>query len=162
MYIDVIKGQELNVYISESLENPENMMFPVFKQALQALAGIVRQAREFDMYGQREGDFCKQERLFPASEVAAKPAPCYPFPRLCNGSERRGSGTMTRNSRAHGRSSKTFRSSCCRPWSLLSWRGNRASSLWCSLACTHMGSGSCGRRTREAVTRNGWNACSVT
>jgi len=23
MYIDVIKGQELNVYISESLENPE-------------------------------------------------------------------------------------------------------------------------------------------
>ena len=64
MYIDVIKGQELNVYISESLENPENMMFPVFKQALQALAGIVRQAREFDMYGQREGDFCKQERLF--------------------------------------------------------------------------------------------------
>ena len=64
MYIDVIKGQELNVYISESLENPENMMFPVFKQALQALAGIVRQAQEFDMYGQREGDFCKQERLF--------------------------------------------------------------------------------------------------
>lgn len=64
MYIDVIKGQELNVYISESLENPENMMFPVFKQALQALAGIVRQAREFDMYGQRDGDFCKQERLF--------------------------------------------------------------------------------------------------
>ena len=64
MYIDVIKGQELNVYISESLENPENMMFPVFKQASQALAGIVRQAREFDMYGQRDGDFCKQERLF--------------------------------------------------------------------------------------------------
>ena len=30
MYIDVIKGQELNVYISESLENPEIMMFPVF------------------------------------------------------------------------------------------------------------------------------------
>lgn len=64
MYIDVIKGQELNVYISESLEDPNNMMFPVFKQALQALAGIVRQAREFDMYGQRDGDFCKQERLF--------------------------------------------------------------------------------------------------
>lgn len=53
MYIDVIKGQELNVYISESLENPENMMFPVFKQASQALAGIVRQAREFDRYSQR-------------------------------------------------------------------------------------------------------------
>lgn len=64
MYIDVIKGQELNVYISESLENPENMMFPVFKQASQALAGIVRQAREFDMYSQRDGDFCRQERLF--------------------------------------------------------------------------------------------------
>lgn len=64
MYIDVIKGQELNVYISESLEDPNNMMFPVFKQALQALAGIVRQAREFDMYDQRDGDFCKQERLF--------------------------------------------------------------------------------------------------
>lgn len=64
MYIDVIKGQELNVYISESLENPENMMFPVFKQASQALAGIVRQAREFDRYSQRDGDFCRQERLF--------------------------------------------------------------------------------------------------
>lgn len=48
MYIDVIKGQELNVYISESLENPENMMFPVFKQASQALAGIVRRPGRFD------------------------------------------------------------------------------------------------------------------
>ena len=54
MYIDVIKGQELNVYICESLEIPENMMFPVFKQASQALAGIVRQARVFDRYSQRD------------------------------------------------------------------------------------------------------------
>lgn len=64
MYIDVIKGQELNVYVSESLEDPSNVMFPVFKQALQALAGIVGQAREFERYDQRDGDFCRQERLF--------------------------------------------------------------------------------------------------
>ncbi len=64
MYIDVIRGQELNVHISESLQDPENMMFPVFKQAMQALAGIVRQAREFDAGGLKESDFAWQEKLF--------------------------------------------------------------------------------------------------
>lgn len=64
MYIDVIRGQELNVYISESLKDPENMMFPVFKQAMQALAGVVRQAREFDAGELKESDSAWQERLF--------------------------------------------------------------------------------------------------
>ena len=66
MYIDVIRGQELNVYISESLKEPENMMFPVFKQAMQALAGIVRQAREFetDTGEPKESESAWQEKLF--------------------------------------------------------------------------------------------------
>lgn len=64
MYIDVIRGQELNVYISESLKDPENMMFPVFKQAMQALAGVVRQAREFDAGELKESDSAWQEKLF--------------------------------------------------------------------------------------------------
>lgn len=64
MYIDVIRGQELNVQISESLTDPENMMFPVFKQAMQALAGIVRQAKEFNADGLKESDSAWQENLF--------------------------------------------------------------------------------------------------
>lgn len=67
MYIDVIRGRELNVYVSGDMQQPENIMFPVYKQAIQALVGIVQQSQEFNTNcrrNRREFDVLEQERLF--------------------------------------------------------------------------------------------------
>lgn len=67
MYIDVIRGRELNVYVSGDMQQPENIMFSVYKQAIQALVGIVQQSQEFNTNrrrNRREFDVLEQERLF--------------------------------------------------------------------------------------------------